>query len=111
MLLVLCSYTKLHLPFYAARHLFRTEQSVYLLCKKMELIIIFLVIQIQVAHLQPDTITLVGNGVFPCIGFNLPSQLTEPKYSSLREMAEESLSSSHRKSAMDRDSENQVSNL
>ena len=46
--------------------------------------------QVQVAHLQPDDITLVGEGVFPCIGFDLPSQLLEPgssEYSQLREMA------------------------
>ena len=46
--------------------------------------------QVQVAHLEPDEITLVGEGVFPRIGFDLPSQLLEPgssEYSQLREMA------------------------
>lgn len=46
--------------------------------------------QVQVAHLQPDEITLVGEGVFPRIGFDLPSQLLEPgssEYTELREMA------------------------
>ena len=50
--------------------------------------------QIQVAHMQPDIITLVGEGVFPRIGLNLPSQLTEPnctEYNSLRQRARENL--------------------
>ena len=48
-------------------------------------------IQIQVAHLQPDVITLVGEGVFPRIGFDMPSQLLEPgctDHSQLREIAQ-----------------------
>ena len=55
-------------------------------------------IQIQVAHLQPDEITLVGEGIFPRISFNLPSKLTElsyTEYSQLRETAQQILASSH----------------
>ena len=46
------------------------------------------------AHLQPEEITLVGEGVFPRIVFNLPSQLTEDsymEYSQLRERARQTL--------------------
>ena len=60
----------------------------------MLLVHVPLIIQIQVAHLQPDTITLVGEGVFPCIGFDLPNRLMEPsctEYGNLREMAEKNL--------------------
>lgn len=28
--------------------------------------------QIQVAHFEPDTIVLTGEGIFPCITFNVP---------------------------------------
>ena len=51
--------------------------------------------QIQVAHLEPDAITLVGEGVFPCIGFNLPSNVTDrgcTEYDGLRKRAEKYLS-------------------
>ena len=29
-------------------------------------------VQIQVAHFEPDTIVLTGEGIFPCITFNVP---------------------------------------
>ena len=48
-------------------------------------------IQVQVAHLQPDEITLVGEGVFPRVGFDLPSQLLDPEHSQLRETAQKSI--------------------
>ena len=43
------------------------------------------------AHLQPDEITLVGEGVFPRVGFDLPSQLLDPEHSQLRETAHKSI--------------------
>lgn len=52
---------------------------------------VFLVVQIQVAHLQPDEITLVGEGMFPCIGFDLPSQLTDPSYTEYESLRENAL--------------------
>lgn len=76
---------------------------------------VFVIIQVQVAHLQPDTITLVGEGVFPCIGFNLPNRLTEPsstEYGSLRETALKNLISQEKTmadTAVERYTDNQVS--
>lgn len=39
------------------------------------------------AHFEPDTITLTGEGIFPRISFSLPREMTNPDikhYSSLR---------------------------
>ena len=48
-------------------------------------------LQVQVAHLQADEITLVGEGVFPRIGFDLPSQLLDPGYSDHSQLRESAL--------------------
>ena len=39
------------------------------------------------AHFEPDTITLTGEGVFPRISFNLPREVTSENYSRLRKKA------------------------
>ena len=49
---------------------------------------------------MPDAITLLGEGVFPCIGFNLPCQLTDPshtQYASIREKAVDVLKAKEKK--------------
>ena len=43
------------------------------------------------AHFEPDTITLIGEGVFPRISFNLPRDVTHENYSRLRKRALEKL--------------------
>ena len=43
--------------------------------------------QVQVAHFEPDTIMLTGEGIFPCITFSLPR--TE---ASLNAQADETIS-------------------
>ena len=43
------------------------------------------------AHFEPDTITLTGEGVFPRISFNLPRDVTDENYSRLRKRALEKL--------------------
>lgn len=48
-------------------------------------------LQIQVAHFEPDTITLTGEGVFPRISFNLPREVTNENYSRLRKRVLENL--------------------
>ena len=35
-------------------------------------------LQVQVAHCQPDVLMLTGEGVFPRIGFTQPNQHTDP---------------------------------
>ena len=63
---------------------------------------------------MPDAISLVGEGVFPCIGFNLPSQLTDPsntQYASIRQKAVEALRAKEKKGrAIFMDEVGQVSN-
>ena len=47
--------------------------------------------QIQVAHFEPDEIILTGEGVFPRISFNLPREMTEVGFASLRQKALDAL--------------------
>ena len=54
--------------------------------------------QIQVAHFEPDTIHLHGEGVFPRISLDLPrSQDPESHYQSLVKQAKEAMSKESRK--------------
>ena len=55
------------------------------------LVELLLSLQVQVAHFEPDTITLIGEGVFPRISFNLPRDVTHEDYSRLRKRALEKL--------------------
>ena len=70
---------------------FQKTFQVHTICIVLLYNIILGTIQVQVAHLQPDEITLVGEGVFPRIGFDLPSQLLDPEHSQLRETAHKSI--------------------
>lgn len=59
---------------------------------QLRLVCTSFLLQIQVAHFEPDTITLTGEGIFPRISFNLPREITSERYASLRDKAQENLS-------------------
>ena len=41
---------------------------------------ILYVFQIRVGHFEPEVITLVGEGIFPRISFDLPRDADDPRY-------------------------------
>lgn len=65
-------------------------------------------LQIQVAHFEPDTITLTGEGVFPRISFNLPREVTNENYSRLRKRVLENFLPAGDRDAANEDSQDEV---
>lgn len=48
--------------------------------------LVFQLLQIQVAHFEPDTVTLVGQGYYPRISFSLPRPIVQESSESLEEI-------------------------
>ncbi|XP_075045519.1 hydrocephalus-inducing protein homolog [Mixophyes fleayi] len=57
------------------------------------------VLQLHVAHLEPDIITLQGEGVFPRICLDLPRNITEERYEPYLKLAEKKIRGGDRNSS------------